>query len=96
MAWVLLVLSGILEAVWAVALGESCGLRRRRPTAVFVIALIASLVGLALAMGDLPTGTAYAVWVASVLRSPCCGRSSAAGRPRPPGVCWCWPCSSAR
>lgn len=63
MAWVLLVLSGILEAVWAVALGESCGLRRRLPTAVFVIALIASLVGLALAMGDLPTGTAYAVWV---------------------------------
>ena len=63
MAWVLLVLSGILEAVWAVALGESRGLHRRLPTIVFVIALIASMAGLALAMGTLPTGTAYAVWV---------------------------------
>lgn len=63
MAWVLLVLSGIFEAVWAVALGESRGLRRRLPTVVFVLALIASMVGLAMAMGSLPTGTAYAVWV---------------------------------
>ncbi|QEN16844.1 DMT family transporter [Mycolicibacterium sp. ELW1] len=63
MAWVILVLSGILEAVWAVALGESRGLRRRVPTVVFVVALIASMIGLALAMRTVPTGTAYAVWV---------------------------------
>ncbi|MCV7348064.1 DMT family transporter [Mycolicibacterium rhodesiae] len=63
MAWVILVLSGILEAVWAVALGESRGLRRRVPTAVFVLALIGSMIGLASAMGTVPTGTAYAVWV---------------------------------
>ncbi|MEZ0356400.1 multidrug efflux SMR transporter [Mycobacterium sp. SA01] len=63
MAWVILVLSGILEAVWAVALGESDGLRRRVPTVVFVLALIGSMIGLALAMGTVATGTAYAVWV---------------------------------
>jgi quaternary ammonium compound-resistance protein SugE len=63
MAWVLLVLSGILESVWAVALGESRGLRRPLPTVVFVVALIGSMVGLAVAMGTVPTGTAYAVWV---------------------------------
>lgn len=63
MAWVLLVLSGILESVWAVALGESRGLRRPLPTVVFVVALIGSMVGLAVAMNTVPTGTAYAVWV---------------------------------
>ncbi len=63
MAWVVLVFSGVLEAVWAVALGESKGFRRRVPTAIFVVALIGSIVGLALAMKTLPAGTAYAAWV---------------------------------
>ncbi len=63
MAWVILIASGVLEAVWASALAASQGFRRRRPTLVFIVALIASMGGLALAMTDLPTGTAYAVWV---------------------------------
>ncbi|BBY73681.1 QacE family quaternary ammonium compound efflux SMR transporter [Mycolicibacterium parafortuitum] len=63
MAWLILVLSGVLEAVWATALGMSDNFRRWRPTAVFVVAMIASLAGLAYAMTELPTGTAYAVWV---------------------------------
>lgn len=63
MAWLILVGSGLLEAVWAVALGASQNFRRRRPTAVFVVAMPASLVGLAVAMDSIPTGTAYAVWV---------------------------------
>lgn len=63
MAWVILIASGVLEAVWASALAASRGFRRRRPTLVFIVALIASMGGLALAMTDLPTGTAYAVWV---------------------------------
>lgn len=63
MAWVILIASGVLEAVWASALAASQGFRRGRPTLVFIVALIASMGGLALAMTDLPTGTAYAVWV---------------------------------
>ena len=63
MSWIALVLSGVLEAVWATALGRSEGFTRLLPTAVFAVALVASMGGLAYAMRDLPVGTAYAVWV---------------------------------
>ena len=63
MAWIVLVLAGVLEAVCATALGRSEGLSRLVPSIVFVIALLASMGGLAFALRDLPTGTAYAVWV---------------------------------
>jgi quaternary ammonium compound-resistance protein SugE len=63
MSWVVLVLSGVLEAVWATALGKSEGLSRPGPSVVFFSALAASMAGLAYAMRDLPVGTAYAVWV---------------------------------
>lgn len=63
MAWFVLVLSGMLEAVWAAALSASEGLKRLRPTLIFVVALAASMGGLAWAMSSLPVGTAYAVWV---------------------------------
>ena len=63
MAWVVLVLSGILEAVWATALGRSEGFTRLAPSVVFGIALVISMAGLAYAMRELPVGTAYAVWV---------------------------------
>ncbi|MCJ1711147.1 multidrug efflux SMR transporter [Clavibacter michiganensis subsp. phaseoli] len=63
MAWALLVIAGVLESVWASALGASKNFTRRRPTILFVVALILSMVGLALAMNEIPVGTAYAVWV---------------------------------
>ena len=63
MSWFILVLSGILEAVWATALGKSEGFSRLGPSLVFASALVASMAGLAYAMRDLPVGTAYAVWV---------------------------------
>ena len=63
MAWILLVISGVLEAVWATALGRAEGFTRLVPSLVFGVGLIASMAGLALAMRDLPIGTAYAVWV---------------------------------
>lgn len=63
MAWVVLVVSGVLEAVWATALAESKGFKRLWPSVVFVVAMIASMVGLAYAMRTIPTGTSYAVWV---------------------------------
>lgn len=63
MAWAVLVASGLCEAVWATALGKSEGFSHIGPTIVFVIALAASMCGLAFAVKTLPTGTAYAVWV---------------------------------
>jgi quaternary ammonium compound-resistance protein SugE len=63
MAWVVLVLSGVLEAVWATALGRSEGMSRPGPTAVFLLALVLSMVGLGFAMRHIPIGTSYAVWV---------------------------------
>lgn len=61
--WLVLVLSGALEAVWATALAASDGFRRRRPAALFVVSVCASTAGLAYAMSGLPAGTSYAVWV---------------------------------
>ncbi|WP_084100784.1 multidrug efflux SMR transporter [Demequina sp. NBRC 110051] len=63
MSWMILIVSGVLEAVWATALGRSEGFSRIGPSLVFGVALIASMGGLAYAMRTLPTGTAYAVWV---------------------------------
>lgn len=63
MSWFVLVLSGVLEAVWATALGRSDGLTRLAPTVVFGVALASSMAGLAFAMRTLPIGTSYAVWV---------------------------------
>lgn len=69
MAWVVLVLAGVLEAVWAVALSSfnrfagAGAVRRLGVAALFAVALVLSMVGLAYAMTQLPTGTAYAVWV---------------------------------
>ena len=63
MSWVVLVIAGMLEAVWATALSASRGFKRRRPTVVFLLGLAGSMAGLAYAMTSIPTGTAYAIWV---------------------------------
>lgn len=63
MAWIVLIASGMLEAVWATALGASNGFRRPVPSIVFAISMVVSMLGLAYAMSEIPTGTAYAVWV---------------------------------
>ena len=63
MAWLILVVSGVLEAVWATALSKSDGLTQLVPSLVFGVALALSMVGLAVAMRSLPVGTSYAVWV---------------------------------
>lgn len=63
MAWFVLVLSGVLEAVWATALGRSDGFSRLAPTLVFGVGLVLSMAGLAYALREIPVGTGYAVWV---------------------------------
>ncbi|MEU0842194.1 SMR family transporter [Streptomyces sp. NPDC005962] len=64
MAWILLMLSGLLETVWAAALSASHGFSRLRPTLLFVVAAALSMGGLSYAMRSIPIGTGYAVWVA--------------------------------
>lgn len=63
LAWIVLIVSGVLEAVWATALGMSAGFTRLWPSVIFAVTLVASMLGLAFAMREIPTGTAYAVWV---------------------------------
>lgn len=64
MAWLILIVSGAFEAVWAVALGKSAGFTRLTPSLIFLVGMIVSMAGLAYAMREIPIGTAYAVWVA--------------------------------
>jgi quaternary ammonium compound-resistance protein SugE len=61
--WLVLVVSGVLEAVRAAALERTQGFSRLGPTVVFVVAIIGSMLGLAFALRGLTLGTAYAVWV---------------------------------
>lgn len=63
MAWILLLLAGLFEVVWAIGLKYTEGFTRFWPSVVTVVATVASFWLLALAMKTLPVGTAYAVWV---------------------------------
>jgi quaternary ammonium compound-resistance protein SugE len=62
MPWLVLLVSGVLEAVWASALAASDGLSRPLPAVVFLLAGTLSMLGLAQAVPSIPIGTAYAVW----------------------------------
>ncbi|MDO3697954.1 SMR family transporter, partial [Curtobacterium flaccumfaciens] len=44
MAWIVLFVSAALETVWATALGESDGFTELRPTIVFAVTIVISLV----------------------------------------------------
>ena len=63
MAWLILVVSGMLETVWAIALERTQGFTKLMPSIVFVVALALSMSGLGYALRELPVGTGYAVWV---------------------------------
>jgi quaternary ammonium compound-resistance protein SugE len=63
MSWFLVVISGLLEAGWALGLKASDGFSRPLPTALTLAGMIASFAMLSVAARDLPIGTAYAVWV---------------------------------
>ncbi|CAM4108317.1 DMT family transporter [Janibacter anophelis] len=62
MPWVVLLVSAVLEAVWATALGRSDGFSAPLATCVFVVALALSMGGLGHAVRTIPIGTGYAVW----------------------------------
>ena len=62
MAWILLVVAGLLEVVWAFAMKQSQGFTRIAPSIVTGVAMLASVGLLAISMRSLPLGSAYAVW----------------------------------
>jgi quaternary ammonium compound-resistance protein SugE len=58
-AWLFLIVAGLLEVVWAFAMKQSHGFTRLGPSVVTIVAMIASFALLAIAMRALPLGTAY-------------------------------------
>jgi quaternary ammonium compound-resistance protein SugE len=62
-AWLLIVVAGVLETVWALGLKYSDGFTKLWPSVLTIVAMIGSFWLLSLAMKSLPVGTAYAVWV---------------------------------
>lgn len=62
MAWIYLIVAGVFEIAWAVGLKYTEGFTRPLPTALTVVAMIASFAFLGVALRTLPLGTAYAVW----------------------------------
>ena len=62
MSWIILVIAGLLQVVWAIGLKYTHGFTRLTPSVITVTAMIVSIVLLSWAMRSLPVGTAYAVW----------------------------------
>ncbi|MBR7963759.1 quaternary ammonium compound efflux SMR transporter SugE [Burkholderia latens] len=62
MAWVLLLIAGLLEVAWAVGMKSSEGFTKLGPSVLTIVTALASFALLAVAMRQLPLGTAYAVW----------------------------------
>ncbi len=63
MKWLLLLLAGIFEIMWAVAMKYSNGFTIIIPSIITAITYILSAVFLALALKHLPLGTTYVMWV---------------------------------
>lgn len=62
MSWLILVVAGLFEIVWAIGLKYTDGFTKLWPTVGTVTAMVISIALLGLAMKTLPVGTAYAVW----------------------------------
>jgi len=62
MAWIALVMAGLLEIVWAYSMKLSDGFTRVVPSVVTLVAMVASFALLSLSMRTLPLGTAYTIW----------------------------------
>ena len=62
MAWVLLVIAGLFEIVWALGMKKADGFTKLWPSVWTIASMIVSFVLLGLAVKSLPVGTAYAIW----------------------------------
>jgi quaternary ammonium compound-resistance protein SugE len=86
MAWLMLIVAGSFEVVWAIGLKYAQGFTRFWPSVITIVAMLVSIVLLGLAMKSLPVGTSYAVWVGvgavgtAILGIVLLGESASAGR----------------
>ncbi len=86
MAWILLLIAGLLEVTWAIGLKYTEGFTKVWPSVLTLSAMAASVVLLGIAMKSLPVGTSYAVWVGvgavgtAILGMVLFGESANAGR----------------
>ena len=86
MAWILLLIAGLLEVGWAIGLKYTEGFTKVWPSVFTLAAMTASVVLLGIAMKSLPVGTSYAVWVGvgavgtAILGMVLFGESANAGR----------------
>lgn len=62
MAWIYLIIAGLLEIVWAIGLKHTEGFSRLWPSVATVGTMIASFILLSIALKTIPVGTGYAVW----------------------------------
>jgi len=86
MAWLMLIVAGSFEVVWAIGLKYAEGFTKFWPSVITIVAMLVSIVLLGLAMKSLPVGTSYAVWVGvgavgtAILGIVLLGESASAGR----------------
>lgn len=86
MAWVLLIVAGLLEVGWAVGLRYTDGFTRPLPSVLTAAGIVASMLLLSYAARSLPIGTAYGVWVgigaagAAIVGMAALGEPATAGR----------------
>ena len=62
MAWIILLLAGLLEVVWATSMKASDGFTRLWPSVLTVTTMIGSFALLSIAVRTLPLGTSYMIW----------------------------------
>ncbi len=86
MAWILLIVAGILETEWVIGLKYNDGFTMLVPSVLTGLGIVSSMFLLSVAARTLPIGTAYAVWVgigaagAVVLGIVLLGESASPGR----------------
>jgi len=86
MPWLVLIVAGLFEVIWAIGLKYTDGFTRLWPSIATVAAMLVSFALLSQAMKSLPVGTAYAVWVgigavgAGLVGIVCLGEPANAGR----------------
>jgi quaternary ammonium compound-resistance protein SugE len=61
-AWICLLIAGLLEVAWSFAMKQSHGFTRTAPTLVMIVTMLGSFGLLALSMRSLPLSTAYPIW----------------------------------
>lgn len=62
MAWVYLIIAGLLEIGWAIGLKYTDGFTRLWPSVATIIGMLFSFGLLSIALKTIPVGTGYAVW----------------------------------